>query len=81
MIYKQEYSTTWFRHLYNAYVEKNNLMYDISEIGLFYEERFRFDTICNIIQELQELQRLCLLVHRQVCCDTISLIAVKSYTY
>ncbi len=44
-------------------------------------KNFRFDTICNITQEPQELQRFNLypLVYRQVCCETISPIAVKSY--
>ncbi len=41
---------------------------------------FRVDTICNITQEQQELReiRVCLWVHRQVCCNKISSIGVKS---
>ncbi len=43
-------------------------------------KNFRFDTICNITQEPQELQRLncdC----QQVCCDKLSANTVKGYKY
>ena len=42
-------------------------------------KNYCFDTIYNITQEPQELQRLlCLWVYRQVCCDKISSIAVST---
>ena len=47
-------------------------------------KKFRFDTICNITQEPQEVKRfskLCPLVDQQICYDKILVIAVKSYKY
>ncbi len=66
---------------YNAYTSKSSFMYVSSwDTGRFVKN-FRFNTIGNVIQELQELQRLncaCGVIGKFIGGDAI---AVKSYKY